>query len=425
MQIIDRTKAPQPHSIDEVQLAAPERRTLSNGIPVFYFSNPQLDLIHFIIHIQTGILYERIKHSALYTYALLKESSETHSANEIADLFDFYGTHYTISETLDKITISISIPKNNISQILPVIFNFLSHPQYREENLKIYKNLKIKDIEYNTQKTDFRATQLMLHTMFGDAHTAGQISNRENLLTVNIDQMEEFHQNTFCAENIRLFATGNLDTDVKQCIENLFSDIPHGHASTPIPLIEMPQEKNSVIHEAMSDSVQSSITLCTPSLGYNDSERRDFSILSTILGGYFGSRLMQNLRERNGYTYGVSAGSVYFGKQSLFIINSDVNKAQTDLAVKACFEEMQRLQEEPIDIEELTTVRNYIIGDMLRDIDNSVAYLKKYVFWNHFGLNEEEFPTMLHHVKHIDAEILRTLAKKQLENNKFTQIIVG
>ncbi len=425
MHHIDRTKAPQTHSIDDIQLLLPEKQTLANGVPVFYFPNFQLDLIHFIIHIQTGILYEQVKHSALYTYALLKESSAAHSANEIADLFDFYGTHYTISETLDKITISISIPKNNIPKILPIIFNFLLHPQYREENLTIYKNLKIKDLEYNTKKTDFRATQWMLHAMFGDAHTAGQCSNRENILAVNIDQMLDFHQSTFCAENIRLFATGNLDADIKQCIEDLFSSIPNGHASTPIPLIKMPDEKNPIIHEAMPDSVQSSITLCAPSLGYNDAERRDFSILSTILGGYFGSRLMQNLRERNGYTYGVSAGSVYFGKQSLFIINSDVNREQTDLAVKACFEEMQRLQEEPIDMDELTTVQNYIIGDMLRDIDNSVAYLKKYVFWNHFGLNEEEFHTMLHHVRLIDAERLKTLAEKQLENNKFTQIIVG
>ena len=134
---------------------------------------------------------------------------------------------------------------------------------------------------------------------------------------------------------------------------------------------------------------------------------------------------MQNLRERNGYTYGVSSGSVYFGNQSLFIINSDVNAAHTQAAVDACFEELQRLQEEPVGDEELETAHNYILGDMLRDVDNSVSYLKKYAYWNQYGLDEREFQSMIQAVKETDSTTLLYLAKKYFDYNKFTRIIVG
>ena len=425
MKLSDRSTPPPQHPIAELQLPAPRMEKLDNGIPVYTLPNPQLDLIHILIHIRSGILHETQKHISQFTYALLKESSRKHSATEIADLLDFYGVHYTTSCGMDKNTITISVPRSNVRNILPIIYDFIANPQYREDRLDIYANLKIKDLEYNSQKTDVRSTQLMLHAMFGDKLTAGQFSTRENLKAVTVAQMQEYHHRTFCAENLRLFVTGNVDADMEQCIKDLFSQVPHGQTSRAIRNLSLPADSTPLISEAMPDSVQSSITLCCPCIGYLDADRRGFSILGTITGGYFGSRLMQSLRERNGYTYGISAGSVYFGNQSLFIINSDVNATYTQAAVNACFEELQRLQEEPVSDEELETARNYILGDMLRDVDNSVSYLKKYAYWNQYGLDEHEFHDMIRTVKETDATRLLSLAKKYFDYNKFTRIIVG
>lgn len=421
----DRTQAPVQHPIAEIKLPTPRSGLLANGIPYHIIDNENLDLIHLIIQIRVGILHEPQKHLALFTYALLKESSKDHTSTEVADLLDFYGTHYSISETLDKTSIMISVPKKNIAKILPVIFDFISNPHYREENLEIYKNLKIKDLEYNSQKTDVRNTQLMLHAMFGNRYTAGQFSTKENLQAVTIPQMQAFHQETFCAENIKLYATGHIDLEVEGCITQLFAQISHGQRSAEIVNLQIPADPSPLIYEKMANSVQSSITLCRPLFGYTDEERPDFSILSTVTGGYFGSRLMQNLRERNGYTYGISSGSVYFGDQSLFIINSDVNIKDTQAAIDACFEELERLQNEPVGDEELESVKNYIVGDLLRDVENSVSYLKKYAFWNYHGLDEKEFQNSLQHIHHIDAEKILFLSRKYFQHNKFTKVIVG
>ncbi len=425
MKLSDRSTPPPQHPIAELQLPAPHMEKLDNGIPVYTLPNPQLDLIHILIHIRSGILHETQKHISQFTYVLLKESSRQHSATEIADLLDFYGVHYTTSCGMDKNAITISIPRSNVRKILPIIYDFIANPQYREDRLDIYANLKIKDLEYNSQKTDVRSTQLMLHAIFGDKLTAGEFSTRENLKAVTVAQMQEYHHRTFCAENLRLFVTGNVDADMEQCIKDLFSHVPHGQTSRTIRDLSLPADSTPLISEAMPDSVQSSITLCCPCIGYLDADRRGFSILGTITGGYFGSRLMQNLRERNGYTYGISAGSVYFGNQSLFIINSDVNATHTQAAVDACFEELQRLQDKPVSDEELETARNYILGDMLRDVDNSVSYLKKYAYWNQYGLDEREFQDMIRTVKDTDATRLLSLAKKYFDYNNFTRIIVG
>jgi len=425
MNQLNRQTPPPIKPFAELTLATPEIEHLPNGIPVYTLFNGQLDLIHIIIKVRTGILHENQKHVSHFTYSLLKESSGKHTASETADLLDFYGAYLTVSGTLDRTTISISIPASNVPKILPDIFDFLARPKYKQDRLDIYKNLKIKDLEYNSKKTDVRSTQLMLHAMFGDRYTAGQFSTRENLQAVTIEQMQEHHQESFCAENLTLFLTGNITPEISTCIRNLFTQVPNGTPAALIQDLMIPADPTKIIAEEMPNSVQSSISLCMVKDGYLSPERREFSFLSTLTGGYFGSRLMQNLRERNGYTYGVSAGSVYFGNQALFIINSDVNAAQTQAAIDACFDELKRLQEEPVGDEELESARNYLLGSMLRDVDNSVSYLKKLAFWNVFDLDEHEFQNSIQSIRNISAQTLNELAKKHFNYNNFTQIIVG
>lgn len=422
---LNRSIAPPQHPVSGISLTPPRRHVLSNGIPVFIIDNPTLDLIHLNIELAVGSLHESIKHTLRFAYFLLKESSPRHTATEMDGLLDFHGASFHVSVTLDRTRFKVAIPKKNVPLILPFIYEFLSAPHYREENLSIYKERKIKDLEYSSKKTDVRCSQLALHALFGERLAAGQFSTRENLQAVTIPQMEACHRTTFCAENLCIYATGNFDADLEQCIDGLFSQVPHGTAASRIHDLALFAESAPLVQEEMAGSVQSSIMLCRPSIGYGDPERRDLSILTTLTGGYFGSRLMQRLREREGYTYGVYADLTYFGNQSLFSIGSEVNAKDTRAAISACFEEMDRLCQEPVSEEELELLRRQIEGGLLRDVENSVSYMTKFAYWHARGLDEHEFKTMLQRANEISPEQLLTLAKKFFAHNNFTQIIVG
>ena len=422
---VDRSHAPKIQDFTLFRPQKPEALVLGNGIPLKVFKNPQLDLLHFIIKIKAGSLYESKKNAAVFCYLLLKESSQQYSSSEVDEFLDYYGVNYTASLSIEYASINLVIPKQNYAKVLPYIFDFLSHPVFKEQNIEILRKRKLMDLAYNREKVSYCASQLMLHHIFGNSCMTGKILDENDINSITANDLYEHHRKTFCAENIRIFAAGNIDDELCQSLSGLFETIPHGkklslavQASTTVSCSEPIVDKHP-------ESLQSSLYLCRKSLGYTDPERRDFSVLSTILGGYFGSRLMSNLRETHGYTYGINCDSLYFENSSIFYIESEVNVDVTRQAIDECFKEIERLCHEPVPAEEIALVQKYMAGQLLRKVDNSVSYMTQYSRWNDTGCDESEFERQMHSIKAFDGQKSMHLAQQLMQKKDFITIISG
>ena len=426
MTSVNRAVPPAINPIAAFSLPTPRRETLSNGIPVFYFDNPNLDLIHILLQVRTGSLYQTAKHVCNFAYTLLRESHPQLSPEETSEKLDYYGTNVTVNVGMGCVQILVSVPKNNIPDILPVIAGFLVTPQYRPDRLRYTQDKEVKNLAYNERKTDYCAWRLMWREMLGDSFPAvSSFATPETLNAVTVSQLQDFHRQSFCAENLTVFVTGNTDARIEALLQDAWSAVPHGCRAPELPNVVLPDDRERIFHQPMPDCLQTTIVLCLPSIGYNDPDRTGFSVLNTLTGGYFSSRLMQNLRERQGLTYGVSSSNTFFGNQSVFSISSDVNAGETQRAVNACCEELQRLQDEPVGDDELQMVKNYMFGQQLRSADTSVNVMQKFAYWHRFGLDETEMFRYLTEVQEITSSQIQNLAKVNFLYNKFTQISVG
>lgn len=426
MNTVNRATPPEIHPLEPFVLPKPNCATLANGIPVFYFENPNLDLIHILLQVRTGALYQPKKHVCNFAYTLLKESSPTFSPEDLSEKMDYYGTNVTVNVGMNKVQILISVPKNNLRQILPAIAEFLVSPTYREKSLDILQDKEVKNLAYNEQKTDYCAWRIMWREMLGQTFPAvSEFATTSSIRSVTTKDLQDFHRHSFNAENLTLFVTGNTDNAIRRQIEDIWKDVPHGTPASELPLIPVQNRHGKIFHQPMENCLQSSIVLFSLSMDYNDPERTAFSVLNTLTGGYFSSRLMQNLREKQGLTYGISSSSTFFGHQSVFAISSEVNAESTNRAVESCFEELQRLQNEPVSNEELDMVKNYMTGLQLRTVDTTVNAMQKFAYWHRFGLDETEMFRYLSEIKDVTPAELLSLAKKYFPYNKFTRIIVG
>ncbi len=422
--MLDRITPPETFDIEHFMLNKPTIKKLNNGISFYHFFNQTLDLIHFQIQIKGGSLYEPKKMVSSTYFNLLKESHFSKSASEMDDILDFYGASWNVSTNLEYSTIQWIIPKSNLQVLLPILIELLTEPDFKSENLERYKQRKVKDLEYNELKNNYRATQLMFHSFFNENTPTATILNKEHILALSISDLQNFHQKCMNASNISLYVAGNVDFETENLVNSTFEKFEKGISNSLVSTLKDQVTPNLVLDE-LKEPLQSSIVLCKKGISYLHEDRRSFSILSTILGGYFGSRLMQNLREKNGFTYGVHCGSLYLNQDSIFYLESEVTVDKTKEAIEQCFFEMDRLKTEEVSDSELKTVQRYLQGMLLRDIDGVVSFMKKYAFWNHFGLDENEIEATLFAINHVNKEFLLKNAKMHLQNEDFYTIIVG
>jgi poly(A) polymerase len=431
---LNRKEMPQIQSIKTCELQAPLIETVSNSIPVFLFQNPNLDLIHILLKVKAGPLYEPVKFVANATWQLIKESNATYSANEMDDFLACHGTSWKTGIHTQFIAIQWIIPKRNMEKVLPVLWKTISNPCFRNDDLQRFKESRIKDLEYNQVKFNYRATQLMFAEMFPSNIPIGTILTKEHIKNITIKQLQDYHQQIFTENSIRIFITGNPGDEIMRRFGDEMIEA-ESRKQKAVGKKEKPEENLALLRscaltvskiiEPREGALQSSFILCKKKIGYAHEERRNFEILSVLYGGYFGSRLMQNLREENGYTYGVFCSSLFYENDSIFYIEADVEVDKTKEAIDECFNEMKLLQNELVSEEELALVKSYMLGELLREVDGSVSYQKKYAYWNDFQLDEKEMQQMIDTLHNITPQKIQTLAKQYLVPEIFTMVVVG
>jgi len=407
-------------------------------IPLTFFPNPNLDLIHILIKVKAGALYEPVKYVANAAYQLLKDSSPELSANEMDDFLSFHGASWKTQIHTQYITIRWIIQKRNLDTVLPVLWRTISEPVYKNDDLQRFKESRIKDLEYNTGKFNYRATQLMFAEMFPAETPIGTILTKEHIEALTLEQLHNYHNQTFVEDNIRIFVTGNIDevsgmryevcgSKVQEFKSSKFkvqsSRFKVSYGLTVLRSYGLSNPRTII--ENREGALQSSFILCKKNIGYTHEDRRNFEILSVLYGGYFGSRLMQNLREENGFTYSVFCSSLFYENESVFYIEADVEVGKTKTAINECFNEMKLLQKRLVSEKELALVKSYMLGELLREVENSVSYQKKYAFWSGFNLDEKEMKYMMDAIQNITPRTIQALAKKYLVPETFTIIVVG
>jgi predicted Zn-dependent peptidase len=444
---LNRKVQPAIHEIKSLSLQAPQNLVIFNNIPLLLFQNPNLDLIHILIKVKAGILYEPEKFVAVSTYQLLKESHAICSATDMDDFLASHGASWKTQINTQYLTIKWIIPKRNMETVLPVLWETISNPHFKNDDLQRFKESRIKDLEYNTAKFNYRASQLMFAEMFPNDIPIGIILTKDHIEAVTIAQLQDYHRQTFMEDNIRIFMTGNVDDEMirrnsdeiirsgdeimKQKLESRRLNTKGNDRFSPSQFEGVPEgwggldKSNNLRIETRPDALQSSFILCKKNIGFAHKNRRNFEVLSVLFGGYFGSRLMQNLREEKGYTYGVFCNSLFYENESIFYIEADVVVEKTEAAISECFNEMMLLHNELVDEEELSLVKTFMLGELLRDVDGSVSYQKKYAYWNDFHLDEAEMQRLIDVIHAITPQMIQTLAQQYLVPEKFTTIVVG
>lgn len=418
-----RSIKPMIFPLQALQIPNIESSVLNNGIRLKILKDKQMELIRFDIKFSAGVRYQTKMFLASFTAKMLFEGTSKYSSEEISEMFDSKGAYYGVSPELDNVNVVFYIPKMFFKELLPLISEVIFDAVFPEDDLiKLQKKEKM-SLRVNMTKSSVLARFHFRNVLFGDHHPYGLFPVLENIQNICKDDLSQFHHEFYMQNPFKLYLTGAVDDEIKRAVERNFGSVQV--KKDAVNEKEMFFETKPDVDVVLPDAVQRSVRLGQLSVHRTHPDFIDLGVLSAILGGYFGSRLMTNVREEKGYTYGIGSSIVSLRDAAYLAIYSDVGKNVWELALKEILFEMERLCNEKVEDEELDRVKQYITGSMFRSMDGAVNMIEKLIDLDDYGLSLDFLQKQMESVHAIDENRMLTLAQKYLNPVDFVKIMVG
>lgn len=399
--------------------------TLDNGIPVYSINAGAQDVIQIEMVFFAGNWYEEQKGVAAACNFLLKNGTSNKTAFQINEAFDYYGAYCNRSCYNETATLTLHTLTKHLDHLLPVMTEMLTDSIFPEQELDIYKQNSNQRLTVNLQKAEFVAGRLIDSYLFGEKHPYGKYSNPEDISAVSVDAVKTFYNNYYRKGKAVLFVSGLLPEDIEKKLNDAFGQLALSAPDYKNPFItaEPVSEKKFRIQND-AEAVQGAIRIASPFPSRHHPDFKKVMLLNNVFGGFFGSRLMANIREEKGYTYGIYSYLQNHIQQSAWVISTEAGKDVCEATIEEVYKEMKTLREELIDEEELLLVRNYMMGSILGDLDGPFHIMAK---WKNIILNNLDghyFYDSVKAIKETSAEELKALANEYLQPEKFYELIV-
>lgn len=405
---------------------APTPYQLSNGNTLYCFPSDALDIIKLDFTFEAGSAYQPTKLCAHAANKLFSEASQKYSVKEISEFFDYRGI--AVEQTIDTFTGSFSVYslRRYAEELFPLMAEIIQHPIFPQGEFEVYCNKRRQQLLSSFQKTNFLARNLFYEALYGKEHPLGCFATVEDLEKLTLEEVRNFYAQRYQLSNAHLVLGGSCDEALLKSFDKHFGSLASAGRCERIEVQSPKPQSQRRIHKTMPNSVQSTIRIgrLLP-FGWDDPRYAQFMVLSTVLGGYFGSRLMSNVREDKGYTYGIYSQTQIYRGSIAFYITSEVGNNVVEPALKEIYHEITRLQDELVGEEELDIVRHYMEGDFIRSVDGIFECSERYRQMFATDVDERFTDLYFNALKTVTPEQLRELARQVLAPEQLVEVVVG
>ncbi|UEG50771.1 insulinase family protein [Ferruginibacter lapsinanis] len=425
--MLNRTIAPPIKDAIEfdLKLKPYTKYTLKNGVQVYAIDGGAQEVLLFQMVFFAGNAFEKQNGIAAATNALLKNGTSTKTAFQINEQFEFYGAHCNRECYSDSAVLTLHTLTKHLPELLPVMKEMVTDSVFSDNELAIFKQNSLQQLSVRLKKCDFVASRLMDESLFGKEHPYGKYLVAEDYEAITADKLKEFFKQYYVNGELILFVAGKLPADIEAQLNNNFGDLtvtsPTSFSSN-LPMTPASEKKYRIQNDP--EGLQGAIRIAQPFPNRHHPDFMKAMLLNTVLGGFFGSRLMANIREDKGYTYGIHSFLQNNIQQSAWVISTEAGKDVCEATIAEVYKEMKILREELIDEEELLLVRNYLIGTLLGDLDGPFQIIARWKNLILNGLDEQYFYESIRVIKTLSAEEIRALANKYLHPENFYEIVV-
>ncbi|MFN3315456.1 MAG: M16 family metallopeptidase, partial [Raineya sp.] len=386
--MLDRTKAPDFSPITHINFLHTQKQFLDNQTPLYTLRAGEQALVRIEWIFEAGNYYNQKEGQAFFTSRMLLEGTKDKTAAQINAAIDQYGAFVEVQNHFDLAEVILYSPTRFVEKVLPIIAEIIFEPTFPQEELTQLKRKQSQDLQINLQKTAFLAGRTFRKAIFGEDNPYGKSIEIEGIEAIDRNDVLSFYENHIQHKLVEILISGNFDEKTLQFVNQYFGQFVPEPIAQPENDFFVKTQTGSFFTEK-PESLQNSIRVGKLMIPKKDKDFYRLIVANTILGGYFGSRLMQNIREEKGYTYGIYSSLQSFRKATFVAIGTDVNAEFTQNTLQEIYKEIEILQNEKVSETELQKVKNYLIGSLAASVTTPFSQMDLFKEIHLHGLGYE------------------------------------
>ena len=423
--MLNRTIAPDFKEIKGINLVEPEKLVYPNGLKAFVFQAPDLDLIKLEFTFDNILLKEQLAILNPVLSSMLKEGTKTLTSKEIADTVDFYGAYLMPEYSFDQSSLTVYTMHKYVDKVLPILADILQNSNIPQSELDTNIRNNKQSLQISLQKNDVIARRNFYKEVFQGTRY-GVLPTEEIYDSISRDAILALYRRQIQPSNCNLFVAGNVDDKIKNLISTFFGQEWENKEEFYKPaIIEFGSYTTELYIEEKPDALQSAVRLGGLTINRRDADFPALQFVNTLFGGFFGSRLMRNIREEKGYTYSIGSYIGNLRHTGFITIASEVGVDVTKQTLAEIQKEFEILRQEKTSEDEIGLVRNYMQGMLLGSLESIFSHVDKFKAVYFSGLDTDYYSYYSDVIKNMDASRVQDIAIRYFDYDKLFKVVVG
>lgn len=428
---LDRRVPPIAAAMTKIHFPRVGRYDLSNGMTLYALQWGSQEIIELNAVFPSGKSFEPSLSVASFTAKMMQEGTKNHTSLEFARLIDSYGASISADAGFESGTVSLTSLSKHMPTMVPLWAEMINDPALPESELEKLQKRTLQQLDVESKKTGFVARREFNRLLFGMQHPYGSFSDKEDIANLQHSAIKAFHQKNYHPANAVIIAVGRYD---EETLVNLLEAHLGRVANNKDLLVSLSgsqsqfepvRPQTGLQYFEKADSMQATIRVGHRAFQRVHPDYYPMQVVNTILGGYFGSRLMKNIREEKGYTYGIGSGWLAMKYDGIFLIQTDVDNKYIQPTLDEIQLEIKKLITDGVDQAELDLVRNYMLGKSAtsRETPGQLAGMIQNALVNDFSF--EEIDRKYDVIMGLTTKDIKRYAEEYLRPENLVQVVCG
>jgi len=365
---------------------------------------------------------------ALFTNRLLREGTERHTAAELAERLDHLGAWLELSVAVHHSFVTLYTLRRHVPETFRLVRDMLHRPAFPADRFEVVRQNNLSQHLVGRQRGDVVARRLFGAAVYGPGHPCGRFAEADDFHSLTRDDLLRFHQAHYNPSAFTLFLSGDVDDEVEALAAEIKTSSEQRSVNSE-QIVPSDAEHSSNHYSLLTNhylptALQDSVRMGGLMMDVGSDDYQLMRIVTAILGGSFGSRLMRSVREEQGLTYGINADLYTNTRQVLFVVTSEAAAGRGREVVDEVVRQCRLLCDEPVPADELERVKGYMVGEIYRNYEGVYNLVDAHIYAHTLGLPSDHMTRTIEAIRTATPDALLAAARRWLRPDSFHTVIV-